>query len=126
MPGGNGLYSSITGTSVGRAGGGSGGGNDTTANQTNGVTVYGGGRAKAGNGSNPSYSGVNGKGGGGAGAERYGTAGNGGSGVVILRYPNTYTVTTSGLTTGGEQTDGLDNYIEITAGIEGTITWSEV
>ena len=65
-----------------------------------------------------------GGGGGNEGVNRQ--AGAGGSGVVILRYPNTHTITTSGLTTGGEQTDGSDNYIVITAGIGGTVSWSAV
>ena len=55
-----------------------------------------------------------------------GNSTSGGSGVVILKYPNIYTVTVgAGLTSGGEQsTDGgAFKYLEFTAGT-GTITFS--
>jgi MSHA biogenesis protein MshQ len=94
-----GLASSITGSSVTRA--------------------YGGGQGKG----TPSSGSVN-TGNGGDGSPNNSTAGTGGSGVVILRYPNKFTATTTGLTTGGEQTDGNDKYLVITAGIGGTVSWS--
>ena len=52
--------------------------------------------------------------------------GAGGSGVVILRYPNTFTLAQSGLTTSNinTATDGSsDKYTTITAGT-GTISFS--
>ena len=67
-------------------------------------------------------------GGGGGGGSEDGVAnsagGNGGSGVVVLRYPNSFSISTSGLTTGGEQTSGSDKYIVITGGVGGTVEWS--
>jgi hypothetical protein len=92
--GGAGLYVSITGTSVAYAGGGGGG---TEGNGGFGAGGIGGG----GRGYSPSSGAVSGTantgGGGGGTASGNGTAGAGGSGVVILRYPDTYTITpTSG------------------------------
>jgi len=121
--GGNGLASSITGSSVTRGGGGGGGG--TTSAKT-------GGSGGGGNGVTPTNNGNAGTantGGGGGGAARSNTVGssnggNGGSGVVILRYPNSKTITIgAGLTAGTETTDGSDKYIEITAGT-GNVSWS--
>jgi hypothetical protein len=88
--GGNGLASSITGTSVTRAGGGGGG------------NIYGaqgaGGTGGGGAGGNPGTSGTANTGSGGGGATNGGnTFGAGGSGVVILSVP---TVEYSGVTTG--------------------------
>ena len=61
---------------------------------------------------------------GGGGSTNGGTGGAGGSGIVILRYPNTFTITVgAGLTAGTETTDGSDKYIEITAGT-GNVSWS--
>tara|TARA_B100001939_G_scaffold347887_1_gene371138 strand:- start:530 stop:1453 length:924 start_codon:yes stop_codon:yes gene_type:complete len=97
--GGAGLSSSITGSAVTRSVGG-----------------------RQGKGGASSGSANTGQGGDGSGSNAQ--AGYGGSGVVILRYPNTFTATTSGLTTGGEQTDGNDKYLVITAGIGGTVSWS--
>jgi hypothetical protein len=84
--GGDGLSSSITGTSIIRAGGGSGGSN-------NGSSVGGGdggGGTGTGNNSNATSGTANtGSGGGGGGSTPgvgNGAGGNGGSGVVIIRY----------------------------------------
>ena len=54
-------------------------------------------------------------GGGGAGTTA-GTAGAGGSGVVILRYPNTYTITVGSGLTSSTTTDGSDKITTFTAG----------
>ena len=48
--------------------------------------------------------------------------GAGGSGVVILRYPNTFTISQTGLTLS-TATDGSDSVTTITAGT-GTVSWS--
>jgi hypothetical protein len=50
-------------------------------------------------------------------------AGNGGSGIVILRYPNTHTVTIGSGLTGTTATDGSDKVTTFTAGT-GTISFS--
>ena len=52
-----------------------------------------------------------------------GNPGSGGSGIVILRYPNTATITVgAGLTTSTGTYSG-DNYVHITAG-SGNISFS--
>ena len=53
-------------------------------------------------------------------SNRYG--GNGGSGIVVLRYPNTYTISQSGLTLS-TATDGSDKVTTITQGT-GTVSFS--
>jgi len=101
--GGAGVSSSITGSSVARAGGGS----------TYTAAVVDGG----GNGSNNGTANTGGGGGNGR---------SGGSGVVILRWATadaTIGATRTGLTDGGVQTSGSDSYIVITAGT-GTVTFS--
>ena len=77
--GGYGLASNITGSSITYAGGGGGWG-----------TYPGSGRAGGGNGGPNSAQANTGSGGGG---ERSGTGGSGGSGIVILKYPDTKTLT---------------------------------
>ena len=120
--GGNGLASSITGSSVTRAGGGGGGGN------VGGSGGTGGGGAGANVNNNGSAATVNTGSGGGAGASSSASyaGGNGGSGVVILRWATadaTIGATRTGLTDGGVQTDGTDSYIVFTEGT-GNITFS--
>jgi len=113
--GANGLSSSITGSAVTRAGGG--GGASHLGGQGSGGSG-GGGNGSSSNGQNGT---VNTGGGAGGGDPNGGT---GGSGVVILRYPNTATITVgAGLTAGTETTDGSEKYIEITAGT-GTVSFS--
>jgi hypothetical protein len=51
------------------------------------------------------------------------TGGSGGSGVVILRYPNSYTVTIGAGLTGSTITDGIDKVTTFTAGT-GNISFS--
>jgi hypothetical protein len=106
--GGDGLSVSITGSSVAYAGGGGGNGN--------GVGGSGGGGTHQTNGTNN-------RGGGGGGAYSSQTAGNGGSGIVILRYPDAYTITIGAGLTGSTATDGSDKVTTFTAGT-GTISFS--
>ena len=118
--GGNGVQSSITGVATYRGGGG--------ASASSGVTTYtsiGTGGLGGGGGSSYGDNGDANTGGGGAACGNNANGGGGGSGVVILRYPNTFTINVgAGLTaSAGEQTDGSDKYIEITAGT-GTVSWS--
>ena len=123
--GGNGLQSTITGVATYRAGGGGGGvqGPDPKFPGTGGL----GGGGDANN-----QAGTDGLGGGGGGNSGSGTAGRGGNGVIILRYPNTYTISAvgfTGLTLGPETVVGSDKYVEITAtvgGVTGTgsVVWS--
>jgi len=111
--GGNGTASSITGSSITRAGGGGGGGYNTPSG--NGGTGGTGGGGNGGNGSPPT-AGANGTantgGGGGGGGTSAGSGvgfgGAGGKGVVILSVPTaSYSGTTTGsptVTTSGSNT----------------------
>ena len=85
-PGGNGLFSTITGTQLQYCGGGGGGGHPagSSAHGTGGS----GGGGRGGYASNPAVNGSANRGGGGGGSETsniYGALG--GSGVVVIRYP---------------------------------------
>jgi hypothetical protein len=103
--GGNGLNSSITGTSVGYAGGGSTG--------TSAANSFGGGGAVS------NKDGAINKGGGGGS-----DGGAGGSGVVILRYPDTRTITFGAGVTGTESSaSGGYKRATITAG-SGNVSFS--
>ena len=114
--GGVGLDSSITGTSVNRAGGGSPG---PWSGGSRGSNGFGGGSAPGGAGTANT-----GGGGGGGGSTSQSqsnlrASGNGGSGVVILRLP---TAKYSGTTTGSPtiSTDGTDTILTFTS--SGTYT----
>jgi len=86
--GGVGLASSITGSSVYRAGGGGAGSSDVATTAAPGAGGNGGGGAGgvATNGATGTSGTANTGGGGGGGAQQSGSGGSGGSGVVIIRY----------------------------------------
>lgn len=128
--GGVGVAVSITGSSVYYGGGGAGlnydfekpddaagtGGLGGGANSSLGINVDGqnGGANLGGGGSGgTTYSGWN--------AATKG--GNGGSGVVILRYPNTRTITIGAGLTGSTTTVGANKVTTITAG-SGNVSWT--
>ena len=123
--GGAGVATSISGSSVTYAGGGGGSGAGTVGTGGAGGGADGVKNANGGNGTANT--------GGGAGgiyntsgvtSDRYG--GNGGSGIVVLRYPNTYTLSQSGLTTSNINTaigGTTDKYTTITAGT-GTVSFA--
>ena len=115
--GGAGLSNSITGTATFYAGGGGGGiGSSSTGSVgTGGSSIGGNGGGGAGTANTGS--------GGGGGSQTSNDGGNGGSGVVILRYPNTYTVTIGSGLTGSTATDGSDKVTTFTAGT-GNISFS--
>ena len=113
--GGAGVSSTITGSSVERAGGG-GGGVATAPGSASGGGGAGGLNAIGTAGT------ANTGGGGGASANSTNAGASGGSGVVILRYPDTYTISQTGLTLT-TATDGSDKVTTITAGT-GTVSWS--
>ena len=103
--GGAGLASDITGSSITRAGGGGGWGNGSG---------YGsGGSGGGGSGNGTAGSANTGSGGGG---QRNGTGGSGGTGIVILRYPNTKTLTIGAGLTHSTATVGSDKVTSFTAG----------
>jgi hypothetical protein len=124
--GGNGKASSITGTSVTRAGGGGGAG--TTSQGTGGAG--GGGAASRLTPVTTGNSGtVNTGGGGGANAAAASSMGNntggtGGSGVVIMKYPDDKTITIgAGLTGSTASPSGGFKVTTITAG-SGNVSWA--
>jgi len=86
--GGVGLASSITGSSVYRAGGGGAGSSDVATTAAPGAGGNGGGGAGgvATNGATGTSGTANTGGGGGGGAQQSGSGGSGGSGIVIIRY----------------------------------------
>ena len=103
--GGAGLSSDITGSSITRAGGGGGWGNGSG---------YGsGGSGGGGSGNGTAGSANTGSGGGG---QRNGNGGSGGTGIVILRYPNTKTLTIGAGLTHSTTTVGSDKVTSFTAG----------
>jgi hypothetical protein len=118
VAGANGLASSITGTSVYRAGGGA-------AINLYGTSGAAGGLGGGGASGNNGVSGTpNTGGGGGAGSDNSGTTrGSGGSGVVIIKYPAEFTVATSEGITYSTSTIGDYKVTQFTAGT-GTVTFS--
>jgi hypothetical protein len=139
--GGSGTASSITGSSVTRAGGGGGG--DSNGGFGNTATPGSGGSGGGGNGGSGNQSnnssqaaGDNGTvntGGGGGGGAYYkdsptgsslsGTGGNGGSGFVVLKFPDTYTITIGSGLTSSSSTSGGYTIVQFTAGTD-TISFS--
>lgn len=118
--GGNGVASSITGSSVTRAGGGGGGGGTTGGTGGSG----GGGNGGAGQNASGTSGTVNtGGGGGGSGWDTGGTPGSGGSGIVILKYPDTYTISVGAGLTSSTSTSGGFSVTSFTAGSD-TVSWS--
>ena len=124
--GGSGVASTITGSSVTRAGGG-GGGYAQDLNKAAGGGGSGGGGAGGATSSGAGGNGADntGSGGGGTGGQNSNgsNSGTGGSGVVIIRYPNTKTVTIGSGLTGTTATDGSDKVTTFTAGT-GNISFS--
>lgn len=120
--GGSGRMSSITGYTY--AGGGGGGKGDQYGNGAPGGAGGGGTGGGWGYASmNQPTSGTSyGAGGGGIGYAQGYNGGNGYQGVVILKYPNTYTISSSGLTTS-TTLSGSYKITEITAG-NGMVTFS--
>ena len=117
-----GLTIDITGSSDNYAGGGGGG----SENSTTISSSYGGGTGGAGSTNTTATSGSNNTGGGGGGgtqSDTAGSGGDGGSGVVIIRYPNIYTVTVPAGLTSTTSTVGTDKVTTFTAGT-GNISFS--
>jgi len=115
--GGAGLANTITGSSVTRCGGGGAGsqGSGGAAGGGNGNSTGTGGNATANTGS-----------GGGGGSPQNGNSYNGGlggSGLVILSYPQTYTITIGAGLTGTTALVGTNKVTTITAGT-GTVSWA--
>lgn len=105
--GGDGVASTISGSSVYRAGGGGGGPYSAAASDGG---LGGGGNSSGGGTSTPAHPGVVNTGGGSGGVGYYGAGASGGSGVVILRVK---TAKYSGTTTGSPtvSTSGSDTIL---------------
>ncbi len=113
--GGAGLSNSITGSAVNYAGGGGGGcGLNSSGSPGSGGIGGGGSGGKNYTGGNATAN--TGGGAGGGGGSLYYNSGAGGSGIVILRYPNTRTVTIGSGLTGSTATTGSDKVTTLTAG----------
>ena len=116
--GGNGVACEITGSSVTYAGGGGGG---VYLSGTAGSGGLGGGGA---GGSSPVAGTANLGGGGGGKSGTSGGGGTGGSGVVVLRYPDTLTITIGAGLTGTESgASGGYKRATFTAGT-GNVSWA--
>ena len=125
--GGNGLQFSITGTATYYSGGGGGGIYQLNNGGSGGLGGGGNGKGTTANGDN----GLVNTGGGGGGAGSTGasagvnfTGGTGGSGIVILRYPNSYTINIGAGLTSSTITDGSEKVTSFTSGT-GTITFTD-
>lgn len=123
--GGDGLEVSITGSAIFYAGGGGGGYFGSTSSVPGGSG--GGGDCPSGSNGNGGDGTDNTGGGGGAAKRSAGggsrNGGNGGDGVVILRYPNNYTINVGAGLTSSTTPDGLDKVTTFTQGT-GTISFS--
>jgi hypothetical protein len=119
--GGTALSINITGAAVEYAGGGGGGSGQGGTGGTGGGGGAGNGGGSAG--SSGTAASANKGSGGGGGGNSGGPGANGGSGVVILRYPNTHTITAGAGLTSSTTTDGSDKVTTFTAGTD-TISFS--
>ena len=103
--------------------GGGGGGTDSSGGSLNNGGLGGGG---SGSGAYGTYcNGTPNTGGGGGGIGQDGSnhaGGNGGSGLVIIRYPNTKTITVGAGLTATTVTSGSYKYTKFTAGTD-TVTF---
>lgn len=118
MAGGNGLASTITGTSVTRGGGGGGG------SYYNGY--WGPGGAGGGGGNGDAVAGTANTGGGGSSSGNTSLSNQGapgGSGFVALRYGSDLQITIGAGLTGSTTTVGSDKVTTFTAGT-GTVSWT--
>ena len=114
---GNGVATSITGSSVTYGGGGGGGGwSRNPYTPGTGGTGGGGAGAPAGQVTTGVSGTANTGGGGGGGGDGTGLGGAGGSGIVILRYPSSNTITIGAGLTGSTATDGSFKVTSLTAG----------
>jgi hypothetical protein len=122
--GGAGTANSITGSSVTYAGGGGGGGESTGG--AGGAGGGGTGGQVTGGAGRIGTAGTANTGGGGGGSRASGSGGpnSGGSGVVILRYPDTNTISIGAGLTGSESSaSGGYKRATLTAG-SGNVSWS--
>ena len=132
--GGDGKTSTITGSSATYAGGGGGGGYNTSQLPAGSGGAGGGGNGSdTWNGTAANSAGDNGTvntgGGGGGGTQQIAfpyagaNGGNGGSGFVVIKFPDTYSITIGGGLTYTSSTSGGYTTVQFTAGTD-TISFS--
>lgn len=124
--GGIGVASSITGSSIFRAGGGGGGASmDFASPRNGGAGGNGGGGAGGTGGGAAGTQGSSNTGGGGGGGSNIsqGNGAAGGSGIVILRYATTFNITLGAGLTGTTTTVGASKVTTITNGT-GNVSWT--
>ena len=117
--GGAGASNSITGSAVNYAGGGGGG--SWTSGTSNGIGGDGGGGTGGKGAGSAGNNGDANTGGGSGGGGQDSASGVGGSGIVILRYPNSFTI--SGLS-GTTTTVGTDSVTKFTTAGTGNIQFN--
>jgi len=128
--GGDGLASSITGSSVTYAGGGSGGGGNTSATQYVGGTGGGGTGGSSTLANTSGTAGLGGGGGGGCGNLACGPDGvaysgaSGGSGVIILRYMAVSAVALTSITYSSTPTKSTATTITIGINVAGKVSFT--
>jgi hypothetical protein len=106
--GGAGVASSITGSAVTRAGGGGGGGDNRVSNTAGSGGAGGGGTGSVLENTSGDPGTVNTGGGGGGGGFTLQPGGAGGSGIIILKYPDTITLSVgAGLTSSTASAGGF-------------------
>jgi hypothetical protein len=110
--GGTGTSNSITGSALFYAGGGGGGSSTGSYSGGAGGSSVGGDGTIFATGGNATAN----RGGGGGGAGTPYVGGNGGSGIVVLKYPNTKTITIPGTLTATTTTVSTDKVTTFTAG----------
>ena len=121
--GGDGVASDVTGVAVYRAAGGGGAKATTSGVPGQGGNGGGGAGGAGGSGSAGTSAVANTGSGGGGGVEDNGNGGSGASGIIILRYPQNFTISPSaGLVTSTSVFSGY-RITQITAGV-GTVTFS--
>lgn len=119
--GGNGAYSSITGTNLRRA---AGGGGSAYWNGWSDGGAGGGGVGGGFSGYPPGNGTANTGSGGGGQSDNFWCSGSGGSGVIIISYPSDYTATFSAGVTSSTSTVGVNKVTTITAaGPSDTVTF---
>ena len=132
--GGDGKTSTITGSSATYAGGGGGGGYNTSQLPAGSGGAGGGGNGSdTWNGTAANSAGDNGTvntgGGGGGGTQQVASpyaganGGNGGSGFVVIKFPDSYSITIGGGLTSTSSTSGGYTTVQFTAGTD-TISFS--
>jgi hypothetical protein len=119
--GGTGKATNINGTSVTYAGGG-GGGNLQDDNPSSGGAGGGGGGGRKNTVNGAPINGTAGTGGGAGGGTRYWGGASGGNGIVILRYPDTATITVGAGLTATTATTGSTKVTTFNAGT-GNVSW---